>query len=164
MNTADHPYVLPVSTDHGLFVAQYSDAGLAGLNFPSEKVGSISSNVPDPVAAWHVLASAAVKTMLAGKAPKQLPPLVPAGTDFQQAVWRELRRIPLGQTLSYGEIAAAVNRPRGAQAVGQACGANPIPLLIPCHRVLAVGGKLGGFSGGLDWKRRLLTIEGVTLC
>ena len=164
MNTADHPYALPVSTDHGLFVAQYSAAGLAGLNFPFEKPGSISSTAPDVVTSWHALTSKAVKAMLAGKAPKEMPPFVPAGTDFQQAVWRELRRIPLGQTRSYGEIAAAVNRPRGAQAVGQACGANVIPLLIPCHRVLAVGGKLGGFSGGLDWKRRLLTIEGVTLC
>ncbi len=164
MSALDHPYALPVSTDHGLFVAQYSDAGLAGLNFPFEKLESVSSAVPKTVAAWHKHTGAAVKAMLAGKEPKELPPLVPAGTDFQQGVWRELRRIPLGQTRSYGEIAAAVNRPRGAQAVGQACGANPIPLLIPCHRVLAGGGKLGGFSGGLDWKRRLLTIEGVTLC
>ena len=164
MNTGVHAYALPVSTDHGLFVAQYSNAGLTELDFPFEQTALTSIALPDAVASWHALTVVAVKAMLAGKAPKQLPPLVPAGTDFQQAVWRELRRIPLDQTRSYGEIAAAVNRPRGAQAVGQACGANPIPLLIPCHRVLAIRGKLGGFSGGLDWKRRLLTIEGVTLC
>lgn len=163
MNSEVHPYALPVPTDHGLFIAHYSDAGLTALNFPFEQAALTSTTVPAAVASWHALAFMAVKAMLAGKVPEELPPFVPTGTDFQQAVWRELQRIPLGQTRSYGEIASEVGRPRGSQAVGQACGANPIPLLIPCHRVLAGRGKLGGFSGGLDWKRRLLAIEGVTL-
>lgn len=72
-------------------------------------------------------------------------------------------RIPRGATMSYGEIAAKLNNPRASRAVGGACGANPIPLLVPCHRVLAANGRLGGFSGGLDWKRRLLAIEGITV-
>lgn len=164
MNTGIPPYSLPIPTQHGLFVAHYSDVGLAGLNFPFEQAALTTTPVPVSVASWHALAFAAVKAMLAGKTPEELPPFVPPGTDFQQAVWRELRRIPLGQTRTYGEIASEVGRPRGSQAVGQACGANPIPLLIPCHRVLAGRGKLGGFSGGLDWKRRLLAIEGVVLC
>lgn len=70
-------------------------------------------------------------------------------------------RIPPGETRSYGEIAAALGQPLASRAVGGACGANPIPVLVPCHRVLAANGRLGGFSGGLDWKRRLLAIEGV---
>lgn len=90
-----------------------------------------------------------------------LPPLdLHGGTTFQQRVWQELRKIPPGRTRSYAEVAAAVGSPQAARAVGGACGANPIPLLVPCHRVLASGGRLGGFSGGLDWKRRLLALEG----
>ena len=72
-----------------------------------------------------------------------------------------MQEIPFGQTRSYGEIARAIGRPKGMRAVGGACGANPIPVLVPCHRVLAAKGKLGGFSGGLDWKRTLLEREGV---
>ncbi|MFO6464622.1 methylated-DNA--[protein]-cysteine S-methyltransferase [Jannaschia sp. KMU-145] len=87
--------------------------------------------------------------------------LAPGGTPFQQEVWRALRHIPQGQTRSYGEIAAAIGRPKGAQAVGQANGANPIPIVIPCHRVVANDGGIGGFSGGLDIKRRLLAHEGA---
>ncbi|WP_298436136.1 methylated-DNA--[protein]-cysteine S-methyltransferase [uncultured Jannaschia sp.] len=87
--------------------------------------------------------------------------LAPGGTPFQQEVWRALRDIPQGRTRSYGEIAAAIGRPKGAQAVGQANGANPIPIVIPCHRVVANDGGIGGFSGGLDIKRRLLAHEGA---
>jgi O-6-methylguanine DNA methyltransferase len=80
-------------------------------------------------------------------------------TPFQQAVWRALLEITPGQTQTYGEVARRIRKPRAARAVGTACGANPIPVLVPCHRVITAGGGLGGFSGGLDWKRRLLAIE-----
>lgn len=88
-------------------------------------------------------------------------PLAPLGNDLQQAVWREMLAIPYGATRTYGEIARAVdNLP---QPVGQACGANPLPVLIPCHRVVAAGGGSGGFSapGGLATKYRLLKLEGA---
>jgi len=74
-----------------------------------------------------------------------------------------MTKIPLGKTGSYGELARAIGRPKAVRAVGGACGANPIPVLVPCHRVLAANHKLGGFSGGLDRKRELLKREGVTL-
>jgi len=74
-----------------------------------------------------------------------------------------LQAIPPGRTASYGELARAIGRPRACRAVGGACGANPIVVLIPCHRALAANGRLGGFSGGLDWKRTLLAVEGVNL-
>jgi len=74
-----------------------------------------------------------------------------------------LRKIARGRTKSYGEIARAVGNPKAVRAVGGACGANPIPVLVPCHRVLAANNKLGGFSGGLNWKRELLAGEGVSL-
>ena len=83
----------------------------------------------------------------------------PRGTDFQRAVWREIAAIPYGDTLTYAEVARAAGRPNAVRAAGTATGANPIPILIPCHRVIAAHGKLGGFSGGLDAKRRLLALE-----
>lgn len=72
-------------------------------------------------------------------------------------------KIKLGRTQSYGEIAKAIGKPKAVRAVGGACGANPIPLLVPCHRVLAANKKIGGFSSGLDWKRKLLAREGIIL-
>jgi methylated-DNA-[protein]-cysteine S-methyltransferase len=88
-------------------------------------------------------------------------PLAPSGTKFQQAVWDELIAIPYGQTLNYGDIAKKLHS--HARAVGQACGLNPIPIIIPCHRVLGANGKLCGYSGdgGIDTKRQLLNLEGA---
>jgi len=90
-------------------------------------------------------------------------PLAPAGSAFQQAVWREMLAIPRGRTRTYGELAASLDGV--ARAVGGACGSNPIPVIIPCHRVLAAGGKMGGYSGkgGVATKRFLLELEGARL-
>ena len=82
----------------------------------------------------------------------------PPGTDFQRAVWTALGEIPYGEVASYGDLARWAGRPLAARAVGQACGANRLPLVIPCHRAVAKGG-LGGFAGGLRWKERLLALE-----
>jgi methylated-DNA-[protein]-cysteine S-methyltransferase len=89
--------------------------------------------------------------------------LAPAGTPFQRRVWQALTEIPYGQVVSYGEIARRIGMPKAARAVGQANGANPIPVVIPCHRVIAADGTIGGYSGGLDIKRQLLGIERVRL-
>ena len=86
-------------------------------------------------------------------------PLDLRGTEFQLAVWREIAAIPYGETRTYGGIADAAGRPRAVRAVGTATGNNPVPILVPCHRVIAAQGRLGGFSGGLDVKRRLLALE-----
>ena len=111
---------------------------------------------------WHRLTTAAVKAVVAGRTPTELPPLdSSSGTKFQQCVWAALRKIKLGRTQSYGEIAVAIGNPKAVRAVGGACGANPIPLLVPCHRVLAANQKIGGFSGGREWKRKLLALEQV---
>lgn len=80
-------------------------------------------------------------------------------TDFQREVWRELVRVPYGETRTYGEVAAALGRPRAMRAVGNANHANPWPIVVPCHRVVAAGG-IGGYGGGLDVKRYLLSLEG----
>ena len=89
--------------------------------------------------------------------------LSPVGTPFERSVWAELRRIPFGETRSYGEIAQAIGRPGAARAVGRANGANPIPIVVPCHRVIGSDGSLTGFGGGLEAKSRLLEIEGRRL-
>ena len=85
----------------------------------------------------------------------------PTGTPFQRSVWRALQAIPYGTTCSYGELAAAIGRPRAVRAVGAANGQNPLPIVIPCHRVIGKRGDLTGFGGGLETKRRLLQLEGV---
>ena len=82
------------------------------------------------------------------------------GTAFQQQVWNELKRIRAGTVLSYGEVARRIGRPQAARAVGAACGANPLAIIIPCHRVVGSGGGLGGFGGGLGLKKQLLKAEG----
>ncbi len=88
-------------------------------------------------------------------------PLAPQGTPFQQRVWAALREIPYGQTRSYRELALAAGSPRGYRAVGMANHRNPIPILIPCHRVVGADGSLTGYAGGLELKRKLLELEGV---
>ena len=86
-------------------------------------------------------------------------PLAPEGTEFQRAVWDELLRIPFGETISYLTLAQRVGRPKASRAVGQANGANPIALIIPCHRVIGADGTLTGYGGGLPLKQALLDFE-----
>ena len=160
-------FQLSIPTHAGQFIARYSAKGLAELKFPS--VGRASpravkqNGVPTQILRWHRATGTGLKSSLAGRKPKNLPPLDLAGTEFQKRVWNALRKISTGRTKSYGEIAQAIGKPKAVRAVGGACGANPIPVFVPCHRVLAVNKKLGGFSGGLDWKRTLLVREGIVL-
>jgi methylated-DNA-[protein]-cysteine S-methyltransferase len=86
-------------------------------------------------------------------------PLNAAGTSFQRTVWRQLQAIAYGETISYGELARRIGNPKASRAVGSANGSNPIPIVIPCHRVIAADGKLGGFGGGLPVKETLLALE-----
>ncbi len=86
-------------------------------------------------------------------------PLAPAGTPFRQIIWRALCEVPYGETLSYAELATRAGRPRAIRATGTANGANPIAILIPCHRIIGADGSLTGYSGGLDRKRALLALE-----
>ena len=86
-------------------------------------------------------------------------PLRPSGSGFELAVWEQLTRIPYGRTSTYGEVARAVGQPGGAQAVGLACGRNPLAIVVPCHRVVGADGSLVGFGGGLPRKRFLLDLE-----
>jgi methylated-DNA-[protein]-cysteine S-methyltransferase len=115
--------------------------------------------VPEPLA----LAASQLEEYFSGRRRQFDLPLELAGTDFQRRVWLALAEIPFGETVSYAELAMTVGRPQAYRAVGQANGANPIPIVLPCHRVLASGGGLGGYGGGLPMKRRLLELEGVEI-
>lgn len=95
----------------------------------------------------------------AGKLVQFSLPLAPEGTEFEQRVWRALLEIPYARTVSYGEIALSIGAPGAARAVGGACGRNPLPILIPCHRVVRSDGTPGGYRGGLDIKRYILDFE-----
>lgn len=154
---------LPLPTSDGEFTAHYSLSGLCALDFPSGARWSkkpSDSKPPPAIRRWHALTTKALTRILAGQPPTDLPPLdFSSGTLFQQSVWRALVRIRYGGTRTYAQIAQDIARPKAVRAVGGACGANPIPVLVPCHRVLAANQALGGFSAGLHWKRTLLARE-----
>jgi O-6-methylguanine DNA methyltransferase len=158
---------LTVETPLGQLRAAVTEAGVARIALPRSSgpgfagwlrtVFADAERVP-----WLPLADKLEQELgeyFSGKRREFSLPLDPRGTEFQCAVWRAIAAIPYGQTRTYAEIARAAGRARAVRAAGTATGANPIPLLIPCHRVIAAHGKLGGFSGGLDAKRRLLALE-----
>ncbi|MGZ8920277.1 MAG: methylated-DNA--[protein]-cysteine S-methyltransferase, partial [Limisphaerales bacterium] len=136
------------------------------LRFPGEQPDGLDE-AADEVQEWHALTTAAVLAILDGREFGRIPPIdLSVHTRFRLKVWEQLQQIPVGETASYAEVAAAIGQPAATRAVGGACGANPIPLIIPCHRVvqMACGRRqLGGFSGGLGWKRKLLAVEGVVI-
>jgi len=117
----------------------------------------MAERLPEPEAIR--LAFAQIKEYLAGRRRHFDVPMHAEGTPFMRQVWSELCRIPYGETRSYKGIAAAIGRPGAMRAVGMANSRNPIALFIPCHRVIGADGKLVGFGGGLDLKRRLLDLE-----
>lgn len=104
-------------------------------------------------------AEAQINAYFSGKLQRFSLPLLPKGTEFQERVWAALLEIPYGETISYRELAQRVSSPRAFRAVGNANGKNPLPILIPCHRVIASDGSLGGYSGGLSIKKELLKRE-----
>ncbi|MEE2947979.1 MAG: MGMT family protein [Verrucomicrobiota bacterium] len=152
-----------ISTKHGTFIAWFSGTGLARLDLPGKACKSKVIPKPSGLAnPWLAATAAALESLLLGQAPQKLPLLyLSCATEFQQSVWRQILKIPPGQTCSYGEIARRLEKPGASRAVGSACAANPIPVIIPCHRVLPAHRHIGGFSGGRGWKQRLLRIEGA---
>jgi methylated-DNA-[protein]-cysteine S-methyltransferase len=104
-------------------------------------------------------ARAQLSAYFAGELDRFDLPLAPAGTEFQRQVWAEVARIPYGGTSTYSAVAAAVGRPSACRAVGAANGRNPLPIVVPCHRVVGAAGSLTGYGGGLERKRALLDLE-----
>ena len=105
----------------------------------------------------------AIRDRIAGRKLDREVPLDLQGTDFQREVWSQLLSIPAGSTRSYLDIAQAINRPKATRAVAQACGANPVAVVVPCHRVVMSDGSIGGYSGLPGVKKALLNVEGVTI-
>jgi O-6-methylguanine DNA methyltransferase len=156
-----------VETPIGSLRAAVTEVGVVRIALPRSSgagfAGWLRTVYPDAErVAWLPLVDKLTQELaeyFAGKRREFSIPVEPRGTEFQRAVWREIAAIPYGETLTYAEIARGAGRPAAVRAAGSATGANPVPILIPCHRVIAAHGKLGGFSGGLDAKRRLLALE-----
>ena len=142
-----------VATERGLRTVLWQDGAA-----PVQLAGHITEDPGRPILRQ---AARQLAEYFAGKRTVFNLPLDLRGTPFQLAVWRSLATIPYGHTLSYGEQAALIGRPRAVRAVGQANGRNPVPIILPCHRVIGADGSLGGFSGGLALKRTLLRREGA---
>ncbi len=152
------PARLSIDTPIGPLVLGGDDTALTHVWLPgSTRDGSTKGAVPAPLRT----AAAQLEEYFSGSRTSFTLSLAPRGTAFQLAVWKSLADIPYGETITYGELARRVGRPAASRAVGQANGANPLPIVYPCHRVVAAGGKLGGYGGGLDTKRRLLALEGA---
>ena len=147
-----------VSSPVGVLEIQDDGACLTAVRFAPAGTAASAPNS-------HVarLAARQLQAYFAGTLTRFSVPLALAGTPFQQAVWRALLDIPYGQTRSYGQIAAAINRPRACRAVGMANNKNPICILVPCHRVIGAGGNLTGYAGGLTIKEWLLLHERATV-
>lgn len=149
-----------IATPIGALLASGTEAGLGTLQFATERTAT------GPAPGWREDAApfGALKSQLAAYFGGELRrfdlQLAPEGTRFQHRVWALLREIPWGETRSYRDLAAALGMPGGSQAVGGANGRNPLPIIVPCHRVIGSSGKLVGFAGGLDVKERLLVLEG----
>lgn len=158
-------YLSPI----GQLLLTADDTALVALRFCDEGRSCLLTD--DAACNDHAILQAAkhwLDVYFSGQEPSFMPPLRPVGTEFQQEVWQLLRAIPYGKTTTYGEIAAALAARHGiprmsAQAVGGAVGRNPLPIFIPCHRVVGSGGKLTGYSGGLGKKQFLLSNEHIVL-
>lgn len=130
------------------------EAGIFALRF-----GAAGGRMDD--APLLITAQRELEEYFAGRRRRFSVPLSMRGSAFQCAVWRALAQIPWGETITYGELARRVGNPKACRAVGMANHANPLPIFVPCHRVLGANGRLTGYAGGLEAKRILLEIEGV---
>ncbi|MGE4560745.1 MAG: methylated-DNA--[protein]-cysteine S-methyltransferase [Desulfobulbus sp.] len=155
------PFQTALSTSLGTFILIADDQGLCALRLPPEtRTMQADARLVDIEA--HPLLAEAGRQLLAfleGRLREFDLPLSLHGTPFQQQVWRELMTIPYGQTRTYGELAERIGSRNKARAVGGAAHANPLAIVIPCHRLIGAGGKLTGFGGGLPMKQALLDLE-----
>jgi len=150
-------FIAPIPTPLGRFLALVDAGGaLVALDF-DERTSAFRGLPPDERRARKVIEQ--LQRYFAGEQFEFQLALAPEGTPFQQRVWQELRRIPYGETISYQELARRVGDPNSVRAVGRANGANPIAVVVPCHRVIGADGSLTGYAGGLERKRALLALE-----
>lgn len=150
---------ITVTSPVGSLVLRASNKGLVSIDRGK------AARVKGEAKAEHVLDTTATQLAeyFAGERRTFRVPLDLQGTPFQVQVWRTLQKIPFGKAVSYAQEAAMLGKPKAARAVGSANGRNPIPIIVPCHRVVAADGTLGGYSAGLPMKRKLLALEGVSV-
>jgi methylated-DNA-[protein]-cysteine S-methyltransferase len=148
-----------LSSPIGPLLLAADSTGLREITFP--KNGAPASQQTDWIEDSSVFAEAIrqLRAYFAGELESFDLKLAPEGTSFQQRVWSELGKIPYGETISYGQLARRIGNPNASRAVGLANGSNPIPIIIPCHRVIGSNGKLTGYGGGLPVKEKLLALE-----
>ena len=147
-------------TPIGVLSLEADETGLTAIHFPGRSpYKPKSSNTSDLIAE----AARELRAYFEGRLTAFSVPLNWRGTPFQDTVWRALMDIPYGETVSYGEIAKAIGRPKSARPVGGAVGRNPLPIIVPCHRVIGSDQSLTGFTGGIDIKVALLEQEGLHL-
>jgi methylated-DNA-[protein]-cysteine S-methyltransferase len=152
-----------LDTPIGKLLVAGDEQGVHRITFPTKgKPGEAAL----PEAGWTESVRGPVKEAVrqlkeyfAGRRTEFDLPLAPDGTGFQKSVWRHLRDIPYGETISYGELARRLGNPKASRAVGAANGSNPLPIVIPCHRVIGSNGKMTGFGGGIPVKEALLALE-----
>ena len=150
----------PAPTPLGTFWVVADDTAVTAIHYPHDEPADTWGERIE--AADHAVLQAAATQLadfLAGRRQDFDLPLRPAGTDFQRAAWAALLEIPYGETRSYRDQAETIGRPTAVRAVGAANGRNPIPVVIPCHRVLGSSGSLTGYAGGTELKARLLDLE-----
>ncbi|MBY8964674.1 methylated-DNA--[protein]-cysteine S-methyltransferase [Algiphilus sp.] len=145
-----------LDTPLGPMLARFDDAALTALQFCTDQEADAGQPARQPL---ERALSEQLQRYFDGALAHFDLPLAPQGSPFSTAVWRALQHIPYGQTAAYADIARAVGHPKAARAVGRANGANPICIIIPCHRVVRTGGAIGGYGGGIERKRVLLDIE-----
>ncbi|MBS0215279.1 MAG: methylated-DNA--[protein]-cysteine S-methyltransferase [Proteobacteria bacterium] len=159
---ADIVHWLHVPSPVGQLLVAADDDGLRAIEFPRNRHPVKRDD--GWIEASHRLIDEAQRQLddyFAGKRTTFTVPLAPRGTPFQLAVWNALREIPFGDTWSYGDLARHIDQPSAVRAVGAANGRNPIPIIVPCHRVIGSDGTLTGFGGGLPTKEFLLRLEGA---
>lgn len=156
--------------DHTRYFSEsYYASPVGTLHLTASEKAVLSIRFVDGAAKRGSVSNLLEKTMeqlegyFAGRLEKFTVPIYLEGTTFQKAVWRALISIPYGQTVSYQEIAEKIAVPKAARAVGNAVNRNPLPIIIPCHRVIGANGTLVGFAGGLDVKSKLLACEGLSI-
>jgi len=148
-----------IDSPYGPLTLVAEDGVLCGLYMTDQRHRPSEESFGDPDDGPFQEAEEQLKAYFSGELKEFTLELRLHGTPFQTAVWRELRRIPLGETRTYGELAEALGNPKASRAVGLANGKNPIGIIVPCHRVVGADGGLTGYGGGLERKRRLLDFE-----
>jgi len=152
---------VPMRSPVGQLVVTASPVGVVSIEFGSSAGGAPVGSAPAVASQIAQLGVEQLGEYFAGRRRSFDLALDLRGTPFQLLAWGALMRIPFGVTLTYGQQAAAIGRPTAARAVGSANGRNPIPIVVPCHRVVGADSRLGGYSSGRDVKRALLALEGV---